>query len=489
MFKFKLPIQILFIVMLLSSCTTSDSIKNETISFEKSAQTTRDKLNIDNGDNNLIQKSYIKVIRPIDAILNKKITNISINQTKLRNALSLVFPEAYVITEGDKVNLDTTFNISANNITNKEYLELISSLSGYKISLEKHNKIIVSAVAYRRWNVASLVSMPQVSSNVGSNAKAGDAANSSNITIEKDDDVWADLLTGIKTILGDNGIVVDNRRLGEIYASGDHDKLILADQWMKKIVESSTKQVLLDVAILEVTLTDSEAKGIDWSAIYTKSANQSYTINRNAPQTLESSGAWDLVANYISGKRTLNFMVNLLKKYGKVSIQHQPSLTVTNGSTAYLGASDKISYIKSVNQEITPATDNSAAVIATTVETEEINIGVNIAVTARILADNNILIEVVPVISSLQGIDTLSYSLNEQQTLRIPRIALQELSTQVITKSGQPVHLGGLVIEKLSKAAANTPKPLGKILNFLIDSTQNSIEKREILLIITPTEV
>ncbi len=481
---------LLITAMLVSSCTTSESFNNTAIDLEKSIKQTKAKLIIDNNNNNtLIQKSYIKVITPVDAILSKKIKNISINKTNLRNALNLVFPQAYIITEGDKVNLETKFNINANNITNEEYLELISSLSSYKVSLVRHNKIIVSAVTYRRWNAASLVSLPTVNSNVGSNAKTGDTANSSNITIAKTDEVWSDLLQGIKTILGDGGIVVDNRRLGEIYASGNPDRLILADQWMKKIVESSTRQVLLDVAILEVTLTDSEAKGIDWQAIYAESANQSYAISRNAPQELSASGAWGLVANYISGKKTISFMVNLLKKYGKVSIQHQPSLTVTNGSTAYLGASDKFSYIRSIKQEITPATDNSAAIIATTAEVEDITIGVNIAVTARILADNNILIEVVPVISSLQGIDILTYTTNESQVLRIPRITIQELSTQVITKSGQPVHLGGLVIERLSKTGANSPESFGGLLNFISKSVNNSVEKREILIIITPTEV
>ena len=465
-------------------CQTSQELSDKHIAFDQKIQNTREKINHNEGKE---QQSYIKVLSSKDAILDRKIENISINNIDLRSLLNLVFPNAYIITEGKNIDLKKPLSLEGNNINYAEFLELLSSLSTYRINLEKANKIVISSVAYRRWNVASLVSLPIVTTAVGA-LDTGAAGNSTGITISKADDVWADLLSGLEEILGSGGVIVDNRRLGEIYASGNPDKLVLADQWMKKIVESSTRQVLLDVAILEVTLNDGEARGLDWNAIYTKDSNNSINLGRTAVQTLSGAGTWDLVTNYASGKLRLNTLVNLLKQHGKVSVQHQPSLTVTNGSTAYLGASEQFSYLAGLTQERTTSTAGVEQ-LTTTPDVQEINIGVNIAVTARLLEDDNILIEVVPVISSLQGFDEISFLTNgENQVLRAPKISLQELSTQVITKSGQAVHLGGLIIERLTEESAKSPIA-SNILNLLTSSQKEQLEKREILVIITPTEV
>lgn len=480
MIKFFIVVLILF---LFNACTDEALIKKKQ-DFENHIVKTQSKLT---GDEEGNQQSYIKIVSSKEAFLDKKIKQFFIKDASLKEILTLIFPDAYIVTEGKGINLNKSLIVDARNINYAEFLELLSSLSGYRIYLEKSNKLVISSVAYRRWNVASLVSLPEVKTTVGGNAVAGDTGNSTEITLEKDNEdntVWTDLISGIEKILGKNGVVVDNLRLGEIYASGNPDKLILADQWMKKIVESSTRQVLLDVAILEITLNDGQATGLDWNAIYTKDANSSISLGRTTAKSLVDGGAWDLVANYVEGKFKLTALVNLLKQHGKVSVQHQPSLTVTNGSTAYLSSSEHSSYIAGITRERT-ITDGIIQV-DTTLDIQEINIGVSIAVTARILENDKILIEVVPVISSLQKFDDISFSDNEDtQVTTTPRINLQELSTQVITKSGQAVHLGGLIFEKLSEASSKAPGLLGWIGN----SKNQQLEKKEILVIITPTEI
>ncbi len=478
----KLLILIVFVGMY--GCQTSQELIQKSQIFDNSVEQTKAKISSHDGDN---QQSYIKVLNSQENLLNKKIDNILVNDIELRNLLNLVFPDAYIITEGKGISLNQKISIDGKNLTQSEFLELLSSLSGYRIELEKANKLSISSVAYRRWNVASLVSLPEVETTVGG-LSTGDAGNSTQITISKDDETWEDLLAGLEKILGEGGVIVDHRRLGEIYAAGNPDRLVLADQWMKKIVESSTRQILLDVAIVEVTLNDGEATGLDWKAIYTKNANSNISLERTALQNLPGSGAWDLVTNYTSGKFQLTSLVNLLKQHGKVSVQHQPSLTVTNGSTAYLGSTEQFSYLAGFErEEVTSATDRRTIIYRP--EVVEIQIGVNIAVTARILENDNILIEVVPVISALQGFDELSFNaINEDQALRVPKISLQELSTQVITKSGQSVHLGGLVIEKLSESSSKLPTG-SKFLNLLSNSQKQELEKREVLIIVTPTEV
>ncbi len=121
------------------------------------------------------------------------------------------------------------------------------SKTGYLISLTNDNNITISSADYKRCNVAALVSMPYVDCN----AKAGSAGGSSSLKFEKSDEK---LLEGLKEILGGSGVIVDNRRLGEIYSLGESQKLIAADKWMQRIIASSQRQILLDVAVLEVSV-------------------------------------------------------------------------------------------------------------------------------------------------------------------------------------------------------------------------------------------
>lgn len=478
-------IWLISIILSLFGCQISEENTKKSEQFKQDIKEVKAKVS-DEDDRK--QQSYIKVSNSKDTILKKKIDYISIKNISLREMLNLAFPDMYIIGEGKDVDLKKLVSAHGTNISKQDLLDILSSSSDYRIVLEKSNKLVVSSVASRRWNVASLVFLPTVETTVGGNATAGDAENSTGITISKNDETWEDLLAGLEKIIED-GVIVDNRRLGEIYASGTPESLLLADQWMKKIVESSKRQVLLDVAIVEVALSDGEAVGLDWSAIYKNSSNaNSIALNGKNLQALSdgNGGAWNLISKYQSGKIQLSSIVNLLKQHGNVTVQHQPSLTVTNGSTAYLGSSEKISYVANIvstTPEPTVAVPNPKT--TATAEIEELNIGLNIAVTARMLDDDDILIEVVPVISSLQGFDEFEIGENK---IKAPKINLQELSTQVIAKSGQSIHLGGLIIERLTEASSKLPVE-SSILNFLTSSQKQELEKREILIIITPTEV
>lgn len=184
--------------------------------------------------------------------------------------------------EDAQVNLDLTVDVAIDNITYKEYFELLSSKTGYRISLKNDNKITISSADYKRWNVAALVSLPEVKSDIGGNVKAGSAGGSSSLKFEKSDDTWEKLLEGLKEILGKSGVIVDNRRLGEIYALGEPQKLIAADKWMQRIIASSQRQILLDVAVLEVSVSDGATNGIDWKGIYNTGSFAGSSIEQSA---------------------------------------------------------------------------------------------------------------------------------------------------------------------------------------------------------------
>src|SRR5690606_39609696 len=84
----------------------------------------------------------------------------------------------------------------------------------------------------------------------------------------------------------------------------------------------------------------------------------------------------------------------------------------------------------------------------TAVKIESVRIGVTLAVTPRILDDGRIMLDIWPVISSRSGSDNFTVA---DDVFTNPRIALNELSTEVITESGKPIQLGGFITKSIEK--------------------------------------
>jgi hypothetical protein len=473
-------------IVLLSSCSLDDVTFNSLNKIDQTAKTDIKELSPEL--NNSQRRSFVRVKTAESRLLKTKINHLNIvRPMPLKQAILMAIPDALVVAEDTSVDLDKPVQFEIKNKNYKQFFSLLASLTGYKINIDENLDITISAASHKRWNVSALVGLPVVSTSVGGNAKAGSAGGSTSININKSNDTWEDLLSGLKKILGSTGVVADNQRLGEIYALGEPQKLAIADKWMQKMISQSQKQVNLDVAILEVSLDDGSANGINWDAFYNQGGANNANLSRSATQDLSGGGLWKLVGNYVSGKINIGATVNFLRKQGKVNVQHHPSLTLTNGSTAYLGSAEQFSYVASIKNEIATATNGSGTTVVSTPEIKTIDVGVNIAMSARILDNNEILVEVAPVISSLQEVETLHTDSNG--SIKAPRITLQELATQVITKSGQPIHLGGMVTEKIVESGKNVPGVFGKMFNALFQSESKEFEKKEVLLIITPTEI
>ena len=116
---------------------------------------------------------------------------------------------------------------------------------------------------------------------------------------------------------------------------------------------------------------------------------------------------------------------------------------------------------------------------------DRIQVGVTLQVSARVLDDERLMLDIVPVVSSISGEDAFTIDGND---FSIPRTALQQLTTQVIARSGRPIKLGGLITRKIASELSGLPfrDSLGNAFNFLFDSEQNELEKRELVLVVTP---
>ena len=282
--------------------------------------------------------------------------------------------------------------------------------------------------------------------------------------------------------------VAGNKRLGKITAYGKPSEIKRLDEHFSSLVDESQRQVHLQGAILDIKTTHGEGYGVDWDAIY-RNDDKTISLAGQTTQALSivDGGSWSVAASIPFGNLTLDALIQSLREQGSVTVQSQPRLTVTNGYTAYLGSTQEFSFVSGV--EFLPLTSggdgNVASDTAITTTLSRVNVGIKIAVTPKMLDNGKILVDIVPILSSIQGFTPIK---SGGEVFETPNIALQELATQVITTSGTPIYLGGLIINRVLQNTKNLPLK-NELLAKALGGATFEQEQSELLIVITPQEV
>jgi type II secretory pathway component GspD/PulD (secretin) len=297
---------------------------------------------------------------------------------------------------------------------------------------------------------------------------------------------WQQIVKHIKATLGTKAIVVDNQQLGTISAIGLPLKIKQVDLWLDDLIKSSNRQIHLQVQVLDVTVDNAVGQGINWNLISNQSSK--FQMGNKAGVSIDGAGLISIgtptgALINLGKKITLDVMLDLLAKQGKVRIENQPNITVTNGAEAYISTGDEFSFVAQVN-----ATPDDNGNVITSSEIERMSVGVEMRVTPKILPDNRIVVSIVPIISSIKSFTTVtSGSGMSVQAFQTPNIALQKLATKVIVENGKTIHLGGLIATKVVNAAKGLPN--SGIFDVFFRGVKKSLERREIVILITPTIV
>lgn len=457
-------------------------------------------------------RSYVKIVTPQDARMMQKV---SINATDiaLMDAITDEVPGLHVVATDSGVDMKKAVEVYANGVSVTEYLKQLEGITDYHFKLEG-DTLYVSSLATLRWNLAALAGSRVGTSTVGTTSADSTTTSSNNVTVSSPEssDAWDAVIAGAKSILGvasstnvststttdsassevpvttdptqtevTTSYVEGIRDLGEIIASGTPSKMKILDSWVNGMQKRANQQVRIDVRAFDVTLNDARGRGIDWAAFTDQAASNPINIVGSFPSAIPGAGAWSIGGASNGDTWTVEGLLTFLGQYGEVSVLNQPSLTVTNGRTAIISSGDEFQYVASIEQA-----QDANGNITTTPVLEKMRLGLSLAVTARTLDDDRILIEVTPIISSLQGFDNITvgtFSFNS------PSVALQELSTQVIANSGETVQLGGLITRKIAESKTRVPFADGEggVANFIFSSVKNELERRELVLTITPT--
>lgn len=226
-------------------------------------------------------------------------------------------------------------------------------------------------------------------------------------------------------------------------------------------IDTPPTQVLIEAKILEITLTDEDSSGLDWTRFF----NSDGGTGEFGGQGLNNPASPGLFFSYTNDN--ISLALDALTSQGRVRTLSSPKLIAVEDQESSVIVGDRRGYsvITTINQ-------------VTSESIEFLESGVILRVTPSVDADGRILMDIHPevstgVINPLTG---------------IPSQATTEVTTRMIVPDGQTVFVGGLIKHRVEESKQGIPivsrvPGLGR----LFSSRENNKTNTETIVLITPT--
>ena len=268
-----------------------------------------------------------------------------------------------------------------------------------------------------------------------------------------------------------------------------------------KQLDRMPRQVLIEVLVAEITLTDDTRLGVDW-AVRTGRFNFSNTNTGppGLPTTPGSAGGTLSLPSQLGGPASVvgplgqgltaftfstdqfMAMLNALASENKINIVSNPHVLTSENKKAVINVSTSVPVV-------TSQTTGQVAAATSTTTTTTTTAGLNQTVEYR---DAGVILTVTPRIGEL---GTVALDVKQEVNSIGPNVAptnspsfiKREAETSVVLVNNATLVLGGLIQDKVTIDDRGIPllKTI-PIIGYLFGFTERKVEKTELLLLITP---
>ena len=204
-----------------------------------------------------------------------------------------------------------------------------------------------------------------------------------------------------------------------------------------KEIDTPAPQVLIEAKILDVVEGTSRDIGITWD-FSPNGTTGKFKLDKPLPK-----GKWNEVIFGRLSREVLNFNAALEAAIlaNKARLLPSPKIIALYNHRARIFIGDEVTYLlgTKINQN------------GTTLETGQVNVGVELNVVAVANPDGTINLKVNPEIGSLLQLDT------QANGISLPRISRRTVQTSVRIKDGETLVIGGLLNENETKSVRKIP--------------------------------
>ncbi len=337
------------------------------------------------------------------------------------------------------------------------------------------------------------------------------------ISTRSSSDFWPELETSLRALIGAEGgrTVVVNAESGIVAVRATPRELRDVQEYLAKIQQIATQQVIIEAKIVEVTLSDAFQAGINWAAI-AKNGNSTYSAFQTGPQQgfplpgLSGNNVnllnqpsmpvtvgpgnpiTSTVSNTLGGAFALAVSTGSFASYvealatqGKTTVLSSPRVSTLNNQKAVIKAGDDEYFVTGVTSSVLGV--GTVGTQATNLDLAPFFSGVALDVTPQLSENGQIILHIHPTVSNVTP-KILNVTANgTANSLPLAYSEVREADSVVKARSGQLVVIGGLM--QVSKSTQDYRVPgLGDIpvLGNLFRSQQKIKQRSELVILLRP---
>jgi len=307
--------------------------------------------------------------------------------------------------------------------------------------------------------------------------------------------------------------------IGLITVTATRPVLARVESYLTSLQKEIYQQISIEAKIIEVQLTDDSSIGINWSNVLkdfnikgavefgaqtlgngVTSTGQifPYIFSKETPNgtitypngnTGPNNDPTRLVSNVRINTANFEVFLNALKTQGNTKVLSNPKISVLNGQPAMISVGRNITYVKKVTSNVSGTGADKTTTY--TADPGTILSGVGLGLTATILDNKEIVMNLVPVTSELEdGTEIAVVVAGEGATsvkMGLPKVNIREMSTIVRVKDGEMLVIGGLISD-ISSTDGNFAPVVGDIplIKYLFGHEEKVKHKRELIILLKP---
>lgn len=326
----------------------------------------------------------------------------------------------------------------------------------------------------------------------GGGGSGGNGGGGTSITQADSIDFWAELDEQLKLLSSDGGTLMIDKMSGIVQVTDRPQVVEHIGEFLGKMKTRIGRQVDIEARIYEVTLNRRFELGVDWTAVIERadlgvlSNLDASTIVRN-PVGGVVPGNPAIIASLMKQERNgqINATLIALKEQGDVRAVSQPRLRSLNNQMAVIKVGTEQPFFSSSSGFVAGNGGSPGGTFENT-SFEMITVGTILSITPQISDDNQITLDVSPVITSLVGVE----SAGGNSTTTAPVLDIKQSSSLIRVRDGETIIIAGLIQDKTSKSVRGIPI-LGDVplLKRVFRGQLDSKQQTELVIFLTPTIV
>lgn len=307
--------------------------------------------------------------------------------------------------------------------------------------------------------------------------------------------VWRDLKQTLDKLKSKQGKVVVSEATTTVTVFDHPQNVTMMAAYLKRLNEELSRQVSLQVQVLEVNLNKNYNYGIDWN-IVRRVMGASFGLTGSLAQPISVAALGSNLSPALAGISIIGItgskwagtrvLINALKQQGKVSVVTEPKVVTLNNQVAEIGINTLTGYLAEVS---TTQTGAVGQFLTQSLTPGVVKTGFSLYILPKI-EHGRVYLQISSTISDLQNIQTISGNGSTDSTsssssttaanqIQVPTVNEKSFNQRSLVLSGSTLIVAGF--KQLRNNNAHTSM-------FGVPSSQGaSTDNVETIVLITPT--